>query len=254
MLPAPPVALALGTYNRLPLLKASIESARRAAGTLPLLALVADGGSSDGSREWLAEQPDCVILEGGIEGAVRAFNVAFGHAVYLGCPYVVQWNDDFEFAAGAVPQIEAAVAILEAEPLVGAVTLESQLRGEEWDCERYFGIPMLTQAVIRLEAGMAAARAEGDPTGRAWWGATHHTYAADTVLSCWIWRLGWEIRRGTGLRVHDRHHLDGLRECNVARYLHGPQSTVAAFTASWGRLDALKYSREEAARFGGVVR
>lgn len=254
MLPSRPVALVMGTYNRLPLLKASIESSRRAAGTVPLLALVADGGSTDGTREWLAAQPDCVLLEGGLEGAVRAFNIAFGHAVDLKLPYVVQWNDDFEFAASAAPQIEAAVAILEAEPLVGAVTLESQLRGEAWDCERYFDYPMLTQAVIRLEAGMAAARAEGDSTGRAWWGATHHTYAADTVLSCWIWRLGWEIRRGVGLRVHDRHHLDGLRERNVARYLHGPQSTVAAFTATWGKRDALNYNREDAVRFGGVVR
>ena len=249
----PPVAVVLGTYNRLTLLQACVASLRRSVGALTYQILVADGGSTDGSRAWLMEQRDCELLEGGLEGAVKAFNIAFARAVEIGAPYIVQFNDDFE-CTGPYPEIACAVTILETNPMVGAVALESQLRGEAWDCERYHNLPMCTQSVIRRAAGMAAARAEGDPTGTAWWSPKHHTYASDTVLSCWIWRLGWEIRRGTGLRVVDHHCQDGLRERNTATYLHGPQSTVGLFAAQWTARTSLDYSRADAERFGGVIR
>jgi glycosyltransferase involved in cell wall biosynthesis len=249
----PTLAMVFGTYNRLGLLQRCIASLRQAAGGLSYVILACDGGSTDGTRAWLAAQPDVELLEGGLDGAVKAFNVGFARAVELEAPYVVQWNDDFEALPGGGPVLAAAVSILAADPLVGAVALESALHGS-WDCERYQGLPMVTQSVIRRAAGMAAARAEGDPTGKAWWSPRHHTYASDSVLGCWIWRLGWEIRRGTGLRIQDHHCMDALRERNVSGYRSGVYNTGALFLKDWGHASRLAYSRPEAEKFGGLLR
>jgi GT2 family glycosyltransferase len=70
--------------------------------------IVVDGGSADGSREWLATQADLrVILEPRREGAVRALNLGFRAAT--GC-YVMWLNDDAYPLPGAV---EAAVLMIE---------------------------------------------------------------------------------------------------------------------------------------------
>ncbi|MCH8967191.1 MAG: glycosyltransferase [Planctomycetes bacterium] len=70
--------------------------------------VVVDGGSSDGTRDWLARQSDLrVILEPKREGAVRAFNKGFRAATGT---YVMWLNDDAYPLAGSV---EAAVAMIE---------------------------------------------------------------------------------------------------------------------------------------------
>jgi GT2 family glycosyltransferase len=70
--------------------------------------IIVDGGSTDGTRDWLSRQSGLrVILEPQREGAVRAFNKGFrattGH-------YVMWLNDDAYPLRGSV---EAAVAMIE---------------------------------------------------------------------------------------------------------------------------------------------
>jgi glycosyltransferase involved in cell wall biosynthesis len=56
------ISVVLGTLNRLPYLQATIESIRRSTCSLPIEIIVVDGGSSDGSLRWLAEQKDVITI------------------------------------------------------------------------------------------------------------------------------------------------------------------------------------------------
>lgn len=101
------VSIVVPTFNRLGRLRRCIDNIRQCAG-VPAEVIVVDGGSTDGSRAWLAEQPDlCTILEPQREGAVRAFNKGFRAAT---APFVMWLNDDAFPLAGSIP---AALRMLE---------------------------------------------------------------------------------------------------------------------------------------------
>jgi glycosyltransferase involved in cell wall biosynthesis len=248
----PTVAVCFGSYNRKLLLERAVSSIRRSAGDLSVVCLVADGGSTDGSREWLQAQPDCELLEGGLDGAVKAFNCSFARAVDLEVPYVCTFNDDDEFVGlDGVKELEVGVAMLEAEPQVGGIAWEMNTRGN-WQCEVWAGIPYGNTLLTRREVGMAVARAQGDPEGKAWWDRRFKTYASDTVFGLWVNRLGWEMRAGKGLRVRDYSHPDAMHQRNSDVYQ--ADGTSRLFTQQFGRAEYCQYNKEDAIRFHGRVR
>ena len=250
----PDVAIVLGTYERLGLLKRAVASIRRSVGVLEHRIIVVDGGSTDGTCEWLAEQPDIspIFQRFPLKGAVDAFNLGFAFAVYSEAPYVVILNDDDELI-GPTCEIEQAVAIMARDESIGAVAFETDLRGP-WQTEDWQGKPSCGKGVVRRAALMAVARAQGDPEGCLFWSTQWHTYAADSAAGCWMWKLGWEIMRGLGLRVHDNagSNPDALRKANVRLYLDS--GTAKLFTDVWGKPESLDYDRDAAERFGGRIR
>ena len=56
------VSVVLGTYNRLSFLKATIASVRASQIDIPYEIIVVDGGSSDGTVEWLTKQSDIISI------------------------------------------------------------------------------------------------------------------------------------------------------------------------------------------------
>jgi GT2 family glycosyltransferase len=58
----PAVSVVLGTYNRRPFLEAAIDSVRASRMTAPYEIIVVDGGSDDGTMEWLIRQRDIVTI------------------------------------------------------------------------------------------------------------------------------------------------------------------------------------------------
>ncbi len=214
------LAVVFGTYNRLELLKRAVHSVRAASGSLEVTMIVVDGGSTDGSRAWLAEQPDVVLLgqRGPLTGAVRAFNLGFGYAVDHDFPYVMHLNDDAEVAPlaldGGGTTLERAVDLLVTHPTAGEVAFAFDLRGK-YAFEAIHGKVYANFGIVRREAGMAVARAQGDPSGRAWWNPIYVTYAADCEFGAWLHKLGWAILADQNLRVHDLNAQDELRKNNA---------------------------------------
>lgn len=245
------VAVVLGTYNRLPLLQRAVASIRRSVGLLDYRIVAVDGGSTDGTCKWLFEQTDIVPIyqKPPLTGAVAAFNLGFTYATIAEAPYVCILNDDDELI-GPDCEIEKAVVMMLRDAAIGAVAFETDLRGS-WACEEWHGRPYCNKGVVRSVAGMAAARAAGDSEGCCWWSRDHHTYASDTELGLWIWRLGWQVVRGLGLRVHDlaSKQSDAMREANVKAY--AASGTVAKYHARWDDPKRLEYSLEDAERYGG---
>lgn len=223
------VAIVFGTFNRKALLERAVASVRTRTGPHPYQIVVVDGGSTDGSLAWLAEQPDVHTIrqEGPLTGAVIAFNLGFGYAVDEGFDYVMHLNDDAELVRGSIAE---AIGIMERDPKVGEVAFEFDLRGG-WGFETVNGAIYANFGVIAREAGMAVARIQGDPTGRAWWNPIYRTYGADSEFGVWLWKLGYRVHPGIGLRVHDANELDELREKNLANDPDRPDSRL--FWSRW---------------------
>jgi len=123
----PIVSIVIPTFNRRVRLQRCIDKIRQNVST-PAEVIVVDGGSTDGTRQWLSQQGDLrVILEEERQGAVRAFNKGFRAAT---AQYVMWLNDDAYPQPGAV---EAARQMLERDdmPDLGMVAFY-----HNWDCER----------------------------------------------------------------------------------------------------------------------
>jgi glycosyltransferase involved in cell wall biosynthesis len=248
------VAVCTGTYNRLAVLQKSIESVRRSVGKLSYVCLLADGGSTDGTREWIVEQPDCELLEGGLNGSVTAFNMCYSRAMDLQSPWIVTWNDEINFI-GPKPEIECSVDIMKAAPVVGVVGWPSDRYGNGFAFERAFiCYTYPTQCIIRREAGMSIARAQGDPEGKAIWDRRYHSYGADTSFSMWMYRLGWGFHEAHDLCVHDPFCTDGAL-LEPMRKRNAEQNTTSdLFYQMWPNAASFAYNRADAEKYGGVLR
>jgi len=178
--------------------------------------VVVDGGSTDGTVEWLREQPDVelIVQTLPLTGAVVAFNLGFARAIDLGARFVMQANDDMILESREA--FAVAIEHMNKHPRVGAVAFGYDLYCPgRFACSYYAGKPYVNFGVIRREAGEAVARAQGDPTGRAWWwNPIYRTYGADTEFGIHMWRLGWEIAAMPELRVKDLNAQDELRKIN----------------------------------------
>jgi glycosyltransferase involved in cell wall biosynthesis len=229
-------AVVFGTYNRKVMLEKAVASVRFASGALPVTMVVVDGGSVDGSKEWLRTQPDVVLIEQKLPltGAVKAFNLGYGYAVDHGFPFVAHFNDDAEFITPKM--LETAVGILNKKPKVGEVAFEFDLRGP-WGFDNVHDRWYANFGVIRASVGIAIAKKQGDPTGHNWWNPIYRTYAADNEFGCWIWAMGLEVERGFGLRVHDLCAKDELRKINAGHDPHRTDSVV--FLRRWGNRHSL---------------
>lgn len=60
--PVEKISVVLGTLNRLSYLQATVESIRNSAVSLPLEIIVVDGGSKDGTLDWLTRQSDLITI------------------------------------------------------------------------------------------------------------------------------------------------------------------------------------------------
>jgi FkbM family methyltransferase len=271
----------MGTFNRVDQLKECIASLRRAAGALTYKLYIADGGSRDGTIEYLRTQSDVHLIEQGeLLGAVAAFDAAYEAAIDDGANYIVTFNDDITFVGDGEPELERAVAYLEADESLGGIAFASDryrtpkaiaddpfmaallpAPSADFGFGRHHGHAYMNQGMARRAAHMAVSRAQGDPTGRDYWAREWHTYGADSASGCWMWRLGWRILEAADIQV--REHIvgeddvypgetgdnDPLRMHNMERY----GDTSVRFMEAWGDPARLEYDEADARRFGGVV-
>jgi len=211
----PKLAVVFGTYNRLEFLKRAVTAIRNDIALLvPYKMVIIDGGSSDGSREFLKQQVDVDLIEqeGPLTGAVRAFNLGFAKCVDEQIPFVAHFNDDAEFASPRC--LPTAIELLEQNPKWGEIAFAINTWESHYGFDYCNGVPYANFGVIRLACGMAVARAQGDTTGKNWWNPIYHTYAADTEFGVWLWKLGHRVHPVDSLRVNDLKADDALRASN----------------------------------------
>ena len=146
---SPPLTVVVATYNRLAHLRRCLDSIA-AHTTGPHELIVVDGGSSDGTREYLEERGDVrLIVQAGLLGLPRAYNEAWRE---LECKYTCWLSDDVELVADGLGR---AVSVLESHPEVGMVGLKMRDAGA--GAKPYggaisrYGILNCNHGVIRLD-------------------------------------------------------------------------------------------------------
>lgn len=200
-----PLALSIvfGTYNRKKLLIQCIESCRASVGDLTYEIIVVDGGSTDGSREWLAVQKDVVFLgEWQLEGAIRAFNKGFSLARGWA---TVNFNDDC-VAIGSVMR-DAYEYLWANRETVGQIAFyyDTMLSG-------LFRCGDIVRGYLTANLGMCQTWL-GHKVG--WWGKDGRTYGGDNRQSMEIWKLGYKVVGLEQFKVHHLHDVGGPRQPNV---------------------------------------
>jgi glycosyltransferase involved in cell wall biosynthesis len=218
------VSVVLGTHNRLALLQRCVSSIRRACSGLMYEIVVAVGASTDGTEAWLAEQSDVVVVDGGMEGAVKAFNAAWRRSRGR---FVVALNDDAEIYDDAVRNALRYFA----DPFVGQVAM-SFLESGRWKSERlYQNYPYANFAVTRANLLSAIASICGGM-----WAKIYFTYGGDSELSCWVHRLGYKVVEAKDARVRHDEHRDEMRRNNVKS-----DTARRNFFRRWPSPDRLKF-------------
>lgn len=236
----PLIGLVSGTYNRLDLLKRMVESFRDniPAGISYTITLV-DGGSTDGTLEWIAEQPDInLIADGALRGAISAFTRG---AFATQAKYIVMSNDDVEFVQGAIMR---AFVHLEDTPSCGAVAFGDNRPVPPYLSDKDFKVLTMPGekngaqiSIVYAQVGMFR-KWLGDLCD--WWGANTamreaKTYGGDNHLSAHIWARGYTVDAVPGSRVIDRVANDELRQINGAAGKIANVSDSEYYYNQWGR-------------------
>lgn len=208
----------------MPILQRAVMSCRASVGALPYEFVVCDGGSTDGSREWLAAQPDVVLVgKRSLDGAVDAFNHCFD--VSRG-EFVATLNDDMNVVAHALAE---GVQHLQEHAECGQVAFAFRGPTEDWHVNHVY--PDAMWSTVYANFGIArriAMEAVRYITG-GMWAPIYYTYAGDCELSAWLHRLGWTIEVRNDLRVEDIRTTDGLR----ARNEQGADFEASLFYWRW---------------------
>ncbi|MBI3491818.1 MAG: glycosyltransferase, partial [Acidobacteria bacterium] len=112
------LVILLATYNRLELLRTVVDSIAHGT-TTPHELIVIDGGSTDGTIEYLrGDSRVTPVLQGELLGTARTYNRVWRR---VQSRYSCWLSDDTEIVPGS---LDTAVAILEADPTVGMVGLK----------------------------------------------------------------------------------------------------------------------------------
>jgi GT2 family glycosyltransferase len=198
------LSIVLGTYNRLSQLTRCLESiGRYCAGNETI---VVDGGSTDGTLDYLWGQPVKLIQQGELLGACRAFNAGF--AVARG-EYVLNFNDDAYLTDNAAM---TACDLLDGHPDVGQIALPFSGPKPQLLPRADHTMPLAGKRWLYANFGVTR-RKLGDRLF--WWGTDYHTYGGDAELSMKIWNVGYTVALLRGAHIIHEETQDELRRPNT---------------------------------------
>jgi GT2 family glycosyltransferase len=218
----PTVSIVMATYQRLPFLKAAIASIRASDLHVPYEIIVVDGGSKDGSLEWLALQEDILTIlhhNREVRGNTIARRRSWGYFVNLGfkCAqglYICMLSDDTvvypDTIANGVSEFDRKLA--QGRRLGGLAFYwrswpeESQYRV----CRTIGARPMVNHGLFLRNAIEQVGWIEED---------LYSFYHADSDLCLKLWHAGFEIAACEAALVEHYERADvQLREGNMASF------------------------------------
>lgn len=213
------ISVVSGTHNRFDLLRGMMTSVRQQMPVgIPYDFVIVDAGSTDGTLDWLRDQPDVTLIEDGKRtGAIDAFT----RGAYAATgKYIVLANDDITFWDGSIIK---ALLHLETAPRCGAVAFADNRESPGKRGHAVMGIGATIngrfRAVNYAQVGMFR-KWLGDHLQ--WWRADGRmvdarTYGGDSGLSACIWEAGYTVDAVDGAAVDDYVADDDLRQSNLAQ-------------------------------------
>lgn len=190
------LSICSGTINRLEGLKRMVQSVRDTVpATMRYEFVLADNGSTDGTPEWIEQQPDCRLIQmGKAVGGVKALTEA-GHAAQG--KYTIIATDDCAFPPYAIVR---AISYLETHLECGGVQFEDRWL-DGYDQQYIWGpdgklmqVNYPQTSMIRTWLGKACD----------WWGGRSKmtdcwTYAGDNALGYEIYMRGYTVDKVPGV-------------------------------------------------------
>jgi len=248
----PRVSVVLGSYNRRAFLEAAIESVCRDAEDIAHEIIVVDGGSTDGSLEWLTARRDIVTIVQHNRGEVRGRPVArrsWGYFMNLAFKaaqgeWVLMISDDVLVLPGCIP---AALARAEAATAEGSRVGGIAFYFRNWPAEQRYYVQETTGGRLMVNHGLfarEALEAVGFIDEE-----TYVFYKADGDLALRIWEAGFVIIDSPGSVVE--HHMDeaeAVRQSNNETLARDR----AAYARRWGHLPGRPGRHELAAAPAGA--
>jgi glycosyltransferase involved in cell wall biosynthesis len=184
-----------------------VESVRKSVGVgIPYEIVLVDGGSTDGTLEWIETQTDTVLIpQGKLLGACKAFNAGF--AIAKG-KYVIIANDDIEFRYESIIN---SIAFMDDNLDVGVGCFHQNRHSVEYTCDKMPAVHNGVQGGEYYGQVCIVPKWLGDQVG--WWG-DYHTYGGDNELSCNILELGYKVTPMEYCCINDFQLNDDLRSIN----------------------------------------
>lgn len=203
----PYVSIVTGTYNRLESLKRFLTSVRKSVGIgIPYEIILVDGGSTDGTVEWLTGQNDVVLIaQGKLLGACKAFNSGFKAAKGK---YVIIANDDIEFR---YESIQNSIAFMDDNLDVGIGCFPQNRLSADYTVSKMPAVKDGKKVWVHYGQVCIIPKWLGDRVG--WWG-DYNTYGGDNELSCNVLELGYKVVPMESCCINDYMIKDELRSVN----------------------------------------
>jgi glycosyltransferase involved in cell wall biosynthesis len=203
----------VGTYNRLELLKKVIDSIHSQTLCSHEI-IVIDGGSTDGTIEYLRTRQDVTsVFQGKLLGASRAYNEVWRQ---VECKYTCWLSDDTELANGG---LDLAVQLLEKKTEIGMVGLKTKDVVGPWADIAYTGA-LSEYGILNCNHGvlsMDLLRSVG------YFNQDYKTYLIDPDLTASVLCTGKKVVMTKDICV--RHHREWADE-NWENKVHGTMNGI----------------------------
>jgi GT2 family glycosyltransferase len=209
------LSVVIATLNRLPYLRACLDSLPAACGDVYCETIVVDGGSADGTPDYLRGLPLISVEQGVARGAVAAFNAGFHLA---DGDYVANLNDDCTVAPNT---LALACEYLDGHSQCGQVAIPYGVPGAQPTTQM---VHIGHHRPVRYANFGVTRRALGHACG--WWGSYLHHYGGDCELSANVWDAGYTVDELPGGSIVHYELQDSTRQSNT----HGGSDL---FHAKW---------------------
>jgi len=229
----PVVSVVLGTYNRIEYLQFTVESIRKAIQGIRSEIIIVDGGSTDGTMEWLMSQKDIITIVQHNRGEWIGKSIrrrSWGYFMNLGfrCAagkYVCMLSDDCVLLPGA---IEKGVESFEKAVSEGKKVGAAAFYWKDWPSHNYYEVQVTLDEKMYVNHGLFLKEAMQE-VGFAE-EKLYMFYFADCDFCLKMAEAGYQcIEASDSYVIHYTHANDDLRNSNAVYY----KSEFRAFKNRW---------------------